>query len=314
MGIKNIIKGLIPKSEKNNKIKSDDSYCYSTIVWNTKDNLIILLSFSEDYFGQIIELQDAMNYTWQGLRSKIVYSSYDEETNKVDDKGYKIWIIHNKYYLLIGGSPLAWEELYMNIHNLGNEALARITSEITNNCCSTDFNHLIDDGILYGFKYDCVEAKYDNNAILDTNETKIYYTNPVTLMNRLPNGFTARDILKFINIKHGNLEYNGLKPIIDIKNASENTFKNSLAYNMYKPLFKDISVKKLSMLLEPLYKQPDDDSIPGDVDDESLDSIFREHYERFSATSDDSIHYEDIDEELEDDEESENMRPEDIIE
>ena len=34
------------------------------------------------------------------------------------------------------------------------------------------------------------------------------------------------------------------------------------------------------MLLEPLYKQPDDDSIPGDVSDESLDEIFREKYER----------------------------------
>lgn len=65
------------------------------------------------------------------------------------------------------------------------------------------------------------------------------------------------------------------------------------------------------MLTEPLYKQPDDDSIPGDVSDEALDEIFREHYERFSAVADDNIQYEDIDEEIADDEESENMREED---
>ena len=51
------------------------------------------------------------------------------------------------------------------------------------------------------------------------------------------------------------------------------------------------------MLIKPRCLQiDDDDGIPGDISDESLHEIFKEEYERFSAISDDSIHYKDIDE------------------
>ena len=150
MQIKNIFNKLI---KRKNKIESDDSYCYSKIIWNTPDNLIMLISFTENYFEQIIDIQDAINYTWQGLCSKIIYSSYDEEITKEDENGNKIdeLIIHKKHYMLIGGDPLAWQELYMNIHDLGNSILEKITIEIKNNCDPTYFRNLIDDGVLYDF-------------------------------------------------------------------------------------------------------------------------------------------------------------------
>ena len=304
MIFKKFLNKIIKSKNTPNKIESDDSYCYSKLIWNNHNNLIILISFTEDYFEQIIDIQDAINNV-SGLYSKIVYSSYDEKTDKQDEDGNDIWIIHKKHYILIGGSPSAWEELYMNIHDLGNEALSKITDEIIHNCDPAYFETLINDGILYGFSeehtgYVPVETEYGT-----------LYTNPTVLINNLPNGFTGRDLLKFIKIFMSNVEFNAYDFLTSIIAMSNDEFKKCELYNLYNTLIKDPTVEKLKMLTEPLYKQPDDDSIPGDVTDEALDIIFRENYERFSAIVDDNIKYEDIDEEIEDDEESENIREED---
>ena len=311
MGFKNILnKFNFYKSSKNKTESDDSSYCYTNVIWNTIDNLIILISFSEDYFEQIIDIQDAINYTWQGLCGKIVYSSYDEEVTKKDENGNTTTnlIIHKKHYMLIGGNPLAWQELYMNINDLGNEILDKITNEIKHNCNPIYFKNLIDDGVFYDF-HESENGEYPYNIPMETKSGTIY-TNPTILISNLPNAFTGRDILKFIKIysKDKSTGRNALGGIMDIRYMPNNLFKNHELYPLYSALFKDPTVEKLNMLLEPLYKQPDDDSIPGDVSDESLDAIFKEHYERFSAVADDSTEYEDIDEELADDEESENMR------
>ena len=311
MKFKDIFNKLIKKSSESvNKVESDDSYCYSKLIWNTNNNIIILISFTQDYFEQIIDIQDAINYNQKGLCSKIVYSSYDEKTDKQDEDGNDIWVIHKKHYLLIGGSPSAWEELYMNIHDLGNEVLNKISNEIVNNCDPAYFNRLIEDGILFGFS-----EEHTGDIPVET-ENKRFYTNPTILLNELPNGFTGRDLLKFIKIETCTYDINTItnafEEIEDIYSLYSNErFKNHELYPLYDALIKDPTVEKLKMLTEPLYKQPDDDSIPGDVSDESLDELFREHYERFSAIADDSIQYEDIDEEIADDEESENIREED---
>lgn len=288
----------LSKMHKGNKkkIESDNSYCYSNIIWNTKNNLIILISFTENYFEQIIEIQDAINCT--NLCSKIVYSSYDEKTDKKDEDGDDVWIIHKKYYLLIGGDTISWQELYMNIHDLGNEVLSKITDEILNNCNSAHFKKLLNDGILHGF------TEHPNEDTPVEAITGHTYTNPEVLIKYLPNGFTGKDIIKFIKIydKNGVFRSTAYSEILNI-NFSNYELANYEFYPLYAALFKNPTIEGLKMVLEPLYKQPDDDSIPGDVSDESLDEIFRERYERFSAISDDNIHYEDIDEELLDDEE-----------
>ena len=313
MSLKKVLDKIKFRKLNKNKTNANNSYCYTNVVWNTENNLIILVSFSEDYFGQIIELQDAINYTWQGLKSKIVYSSYDEEVTRKDENGksFTDLLIHKKYYMLIGGSPLAWQELYMNIHDLGNEVLGKITNEIINNCDSDYFRNLIDDGVFNNF-YKNENILYDIPLVTKNNLT---YTNPVSLIERLPNGFTGKDILKFINIYNsdGSLGFNAYGYIINLKYMPNALFKNHDLYPLYSALFKNVTIEKLNMVLEPLYKQPDDDSIPGDITDEALDEIFREHYERFSAVSDNNIEYEDIDEVLEEDEETENMRDEDKL-
>lgn len=315
MRLKNILnkfKFYKPKDNKN-IVESDDVYCRAQIIWKTEDNIIMLLSFTEEYFSQIIEIQDAINYTWQRLCSKIVYSSYDEETTKEDEDGNIIntLIIHKKHYMLIGGTPLAWQGLYMNIHDLGNDVLSRITNEIIHNCDAVYFKNLIDDGVLYGF---AENAYYIYNKPKETKNGSTY-TDPEVLISKLPSGFTGRDLLKFIKVysRDKSTRRNALSSILDLRYMPNALFKNHDLFPLYSILFKDPTIEKLNMLLEPLYKQPDDDSIPGDVSDESLDEIFRERYEKFSAVADDTTHYEDIDEELDDDEESENMREGDKI-
>ena len=300
MKLKNIFNGFF--KNKNEKIESNDSYCHTNIIWNCPDNLIILLSFTENHFGDIIELQDAIKLC-NNLNSKIVYSSYDEEIERVDKDGSTKTelLIHKKYYLLIGGEPSRWENLYENIHNLGNNVLAKITNEITNNCNPADFKHLINDGVLNEFNN--AQNNIDTPVKLDNGWE---YTDPVVLLSRLPNGFTGRDIIKFIKIinKKGVVQiYDAYNKIRQIGFMHNDQFEKNHLYPLYAALFKNPTVEKLNLLLEPLYKQPDDDSIPGDISDESLDEIFREHYERFSAVADDSTQYEDIDEELADEEE-----------
>ena len=310
MSIKNVLNKL--KLRKVNKMNSDESYCYTKIVWNEPNNLIMLISFSADYFESITEIQDAIIET-RNLQSKIVYSSYDEEITKKDEDDNIImnWITHKKYYLLIGGSTGAWERLYMNIHNLGNEVLNRITSEIKNNCDPTYFAIIIDDGVIHNFNNK--QYSYDTPIVLYNS----YCTDPACLLKRLPYGFTGKDILKFIKIKkeddHLTFYSNAYSELLDICRLTNETFKHHNYYDLFATLFKDPTVEKLNMLLGPVYKQVDDDSIPGDVSDESLDELFKVQYERFSAVTDDSIHYEDIDEVLEDDDESENMREGDKI-
>lgn len=299
MKLRNIFKRL---AKKKSVVESDNSYCYSQIVWNTNDNLIILLSFSKDYFDQIIEIQDAVNHVGQGLSSKVVFSSYDEEVDITDENGKpaKDLIIHNKYYILIGGSPSAWEELYMNIHNLGNDALSRITDEITNNCNADNFKNLVEDGILFNF---AKEDKFNYN-IPKQSKNGSAYTDPEVLMKALPIGFTGRDVIKFILIFSPNRasSYNGSLAMLNVRHMPNSLFKSHDLYPLFSALFNEPTVEKINMYLEPLYKQPDDDTIPGDISDEKLDELFREYYDRFSAIADDSIQYEDIDEVLSDDE------------
>lgn len=322
MGLKNILnkifksKGSNLPSEDYSKFKlvSNDTYCYSNIIWNSAENLIILLSFSEDFFSEIIDLQDAIINSDKGLISKIVYSSYDEETDQKDADGNSLWIIHKKYYMLIGGHPTSWQNIFTNINDLSKNILFKISDEIENNCRAIHFETVINDGILTGFKYDTEKPPYDKLKVTDSKKSS--YTDPEVLLSRLPNGFTGRDLLKFIKVygEYSN-DSDAFSELYYIYGMDDNMFKNTYEmYPLYASLFKNPTVSRLKMLLDPLYKQPDDDDIAGNIDDESLDAIFREHYERFSAVADSSIHYEDIDEQLAEDEESENMREDDKYE
>ena len=126
-----IFKAVIKNSLSNKKLLEPSKI--RTLILDLYEVIKLVPNY---YFEQIIDIQDSIIYTsaWGKLRSKIIYSSYDEKTDKKDEYGNDVWIIHKKYYMLIGGNPLGWQNLYMNIHDLGNEILRKITDEIINNC------------------------------------------------------------------------------------------------------------------------------------------------------------------------------------
>jgi len=325
MSIKNILNKIFKKSESevssdiniknpkgnNIKIVNTDSYCYSNIIWNSENYLIMLLSFSKDYFSHVIELQDAIHASVCDIISKVLHSSYEENTGRFDPDGDEILIIHEKHYLLIGGTPEEWESIYMHIDNLSNNVLNKISDEIANNCYSKHFKNLIKDGIISRFEFhNHAPDNYDKLKYIE--DTQYTYADPEIIMSRLPNGFTGKDILKFIKIFSYNAYYsNALYELACLTDLNDEDFVKSKFYPIYETLFKNPKPKKLKVVFEPVYKQPDDDSIAGDIDDESLDTIFREHYERFSALADEAIHYEDIDEQIEIDDEE--LQSEDIL-
>lgn len=306
MSLKSFISNLFSSKNKVNKVKSKDSYCYSDIIWNDEDNLIILISYSEDYNESVIEILDAANQFHSRLLTKVVFSSYDEETDKKDEDGNTIWIIHEKRYLLIGGPVREWNSLYFSISTLSNPILDKISGEIVNNCSARDFEYLINDRILSDFKYSKIKPfTYDKPSVYMNCKT----SNIDTIIQRLPNAFKSRDIIKFIIVNKPNVVISLYDVIFEIQHMSEEKFRDTVYYNIFKHLFKtDPTIEKITEFTQPLYKQADmdDDFIPGDISDESLDEIFRKDYERFSAVRDDDISFNDIDEILADDDENMN--------
>jgi len=307
---------LIKKfSLKRAKIESKDSYCYCNTIWNTEDNLVMLISYTPDYFEDVIELQEAiMGVHWcRNMRCKSLFSSYDEETDMKDDNGKPIWIIHKKYYLLIGGDLAGWKNMYNNIRNISNSILEKISLEIAEHCSNKQFESLIDDHIIRRrFKYNNIKPKFD----VQVTRLDYAYTDPLVLMENLPKGFSIIDISNFIIVENKNDVTS--KPLYDLlKDCAESGYmpdKYDIEYHIIEKMTDEPIDRIIDIILEPLYRQPsvdDDDFNVGKMPDDKLDDIFKQQYERFSIADDDVI-YEDIDERLEDDEETENMRPEDM--
>lgn len=272
-----MVKKILNKIKNNIMTKKySNKFCYSNIIWNSKDNLIILLSFTTDYISEAMELQEAISAT--ELNEKLIYYS----DNNID-----------KYYLLIGGAPSFWQNLYMNMHNLGNKLLHIITDEIINNCDEKDFFLLIHDNIMHNFKYN---ISYDENIIIND----ISYNDINKIILKLPKSFKIKDILKFININDNGSIHNAYDTIKILKdNMSESEFKSSSIFKFYSIIINNVTIEKLLYYIQPLYKQNYDNSeelIESGIEDKDIDEIFKEYYEKFIGVADDNIYYKDIDE------------------
>ena len=301
MKIMNKVKSLISnktKQEQNFK-ETDDNITYSKLIYNTPQYIIILVSFcSKDYIN-VISILDAIRED-NTILHRIIYSTYTENFKDYENESFELETPIN--YLLIGGTIKEWVSLYNNIDDLNNDVLKLISEEIINNCSKSDFAELFNNGIFESYRGKDKNINYDKDAILE-GEWRSYkpaeYTNINTILSRLPSSINGKDILKFIRIRYNDKEYDtDLKlEIHRLPKVDDEYFKNHALYPLYSKLIKSPTMDKLSMLIKPRCLQiDDDDGIPGDISDESLHEIFKEEYERFSAISDDSIHYKDIDE------------------
>ena len=86
---------------------------------------------------------------------------------------------------------------------------------------------------------------------------------------------------------------------------------------LYSSIIKNPCIENLSAVTKPIYLRSDEDEedeLTADLPIEALDEIFQQEYDRFvNPTADAGVEYEDIDERLGDDEETENMRKADMI-
>lgn len=312
MGLFKFLKKSIDNKNKNNIIKDDSSYVNTQVIYNAANNLIILFSFSKNYFFDAIEFLSSLNGI-NNINVKFIHSSYEEG---IDEN----IIIHDKYYILIGGNSSAYCEIYNKIDNIANEFLTCLSLEICNHRPYTEFKSL-DSSIFFQnqFKYKNTIPVYDEPTYYKKDLYKYIDKNALIMsddikhiMSRLPSGFTGQNLLKFVYCYMYNFidrdneiisAYDFLSNVYsDNKSISD---KYKLLMDAYGDLFKSFtsnpSDNVYKNFIGPQYLVQDDDSIPGDVSDESLDEIFRQQYDRFNAIKSNDVVYEDIDEELAED-------------
>lgn len=287
---------IFKKLFKNKKNIMDENFCYSDIIWYSKDNLIILLSFTKEYFRDIIELQEAISYT--DLKEKIIFSSYDEE---LEDETI---LSHERNYMLISGNTDEWAKLFTKI-DISNKCLGILSKEISNNCYFESFDKLIEDSIIKKFKYNNSDntPQYNNNMRSKSlNGNTVLFNDPKYILDKLPVSITGKDLFHIIKVSPYKDYWCSPYKILETYGA-ESVFKNESLMEVFNLLMNKPSLENLKLITRPLYFQPDDDTFPGSIDDDALDDIFKENYEKFSALIDDNNEYEDIDEILSEDEE-----------
>ena len=296
-GIKAAFKAAKDKLTNIVRVNNEDSYVHTEVIYNTGSNFIVFISFSEDKLADMVEFLEACK---QSVDLKIAYDhlEYEEHTDKTDENGDIITVIHKKYYLLIGGKPVDYIAIYHNSANLANDILLAISKEIANCRDSMEFETLIKDGIFNGFtfKYQGVMPEYDEYVRV----SKCHYDNVSFILERLPHCFTGSDLVKFVNCYDSDFNstsaYDMLAKAYLRNNDRYKDLIETVFSKMFEELFGDPSEEIYMNLLGPRYLIVDSNGLPGDKKPEELDEIFREEYEKFNAIMDLSIDYENIDE------------------
>lgn len=293
--------------KKDNRKYSEDSFLRTDVIYNTERNIIILVSFTDDYISTVLEFVSSC--TLSNIKTKLLQTSYDEVLDELDEDGNEKIISHLKNYLLIGGEPKNYYNIYNNI-SLSNELLHEVTMHLYNCEQSTieERDILIKNNILNKSLFN-VSTKYDEYKSLSAG---IFYDAAKTILNRLPDGFNTLDIIDFVNVFY-------YKKIILEMNEKQNicvsySFKEIpdviVDLDKYVKILDGIvehpSVELLKKLSMPLYMQEDlsDEIISGSLSDQNLDELFLQKYETFRGIADEEVEYEElVDEILEDDEE-----------
>lgn len=320
VSLKTVFKKL--KEVHNDKIQS-------RVIYNTKQNFIILISFGNTYFYSVLEFISGVNSMHEKNGMEVILSHTATEVEQTEDEdNYSkkpIEMINDRYYLLISGTTKQYQRLF-DIVPQSNDVLKVITNDIYHCCCSTDFDYLIELGVLNlnRFKY--------QNIVPDTyDEYKSYYSCLTVngeyddfdkIMLRLPALFSAIDVAKIINVYpkiNGESVITNIPQLIDWLNgkqekkscvnftalSSEDGLKT---YECLKePLLSHIipnpDLDILSVISAPVFMREDlteEDRINGDIPVEKMDELFQQDYDRFTQPTADYTEggYELIDEQL----------------
>ena len=281
----NFIKKLFSKN-KNNYI--DENVLYSSIIYNTRKSIIVLFSYTEPYFYSMIEFITACSKV--ELRTISTQIDFETDPEEPDvDKEFVIKpekILKQRQYVICSGPINKYVDLYKNL-DLGNEILISLQEEIYEKVNSVAFGSLINDGILDKSKFKYIDYKTTNyDAGISIRGINIVNTS--VLKRRLPNGFSIRDILYILT---SDTSY--FMDMIEI-------FTDDEILTVVEPIIGSKDINKFRYIVNtPKYLLDDEYGFIGDIEDETLDDIFKEKYNRFNAI--DEVVYMDIDEALSDD-------------
>lgn len=304
----NLLKGKFKANNENIAVE-DDSKLYTEVIYNTLNNFIILISYSNDYFYQMIEFLDACNTA--GLKFITMQSSFDsdieQEESENEEKEFAIRpekIQHQRQYVILSGAIYNYSGIYHCIDALSNDILLAVQDDLYNNCSSSYFATQIKDGVLdiNKFEYKKIAPQYDKQIRVNSKQfdKTFVFNDAAKILSKIPSGFMEKDILQIIRCcTDDDLTYNGslLKLLQDQWNANRcNAQFMSEFSKMYSSITGELNETKIKRLLfTPKYLLQDDDMFIGDVDDERLDELFRQKYDRFTGLAA-SVEYQDIDE------------------
>lgn len=291
-----MFKNLFKKKRKTIKVTDENYIRTKTIYNNGDDNLILLISFTNNYLYQVVEFLTTANE----LCTKFVDTNLLKEDE--DENSRLVNIIHDRYYLLIGGNSEAYKTLFTKTNNLSNEILDAIIPELYDNFTSYSFNELIEDGILSPLFMD-----YEKHSKLLTffyGDHTIKIDDINSIVKNLPSCFSAAELLKYIKV----YDFTAANTLIELLQVIEDEGEKTIQYfestgfpELFKKILRNPTMEDILMLKEPLYKiDLDDEYVFGDLPEYELDDIFKKEYERFSGIISDNIEYVDIDEVLPD--------------
>ena len=335
MSLINKIKSMVSSSSNNNdftdkKEENIDFFLNTLVVYNSKRKLIILVSYTQNYFNDVIEFLTACQRV--NIKYATQQSAYTESSNNIEDDDYSLkpLIKHRRYYLLISGEIDRYISIYKNI-DLENAILKAISKEIYNCRAGVTFKELIDIGVLENNFLSNVQAKYDNPRTvfyenIDEISTNIEYDDIIKIRDNIPACFTIIDLTYLIDFYEDN-PTNKSKPIpLSIREVislgkqmrEKHPHRRSPSVEVLINAFTDtkfikepITEEIIFSLINPKYMQIDDEDMIGNLADDQLDQIFREQYEKFSAIYNPMMEFTSIDEEISRDIEPENEEMED---
>lgn len=281
-----MLSGLKKLFKKQKNVTSNDEYVKSKVIYNTSLKLMILVSFTEEYFYDAIEFCSAC--TNSGVKTKLAQSSYEEETT--DKDGNKTIIYHPKYYLLVSSYPGHYGVIFGKIA-LSNNILKSIKDDLTNtiscteiDICSNVFNYYILDKD--EFKKD--DIKYDDLIThINTQCDNIPY-----IMNQLPSSFSLADMIDVFEVY---LEDGRIRTLREAYKYDQKAIIHFL-----RMLNNNLSTDTIQMLINSpvIAIDLDDDDINGYMSDEDIDTIFKQDYDKFVGITDEEIAYDELADEI----------------
>lgn len=290
----------------------------SMVLYNTHDNLIILIQYGYNDFYNAIKFIDACYKA--GLNIELSYHKATEEDNSKEIKPHSPEkVIQYTFYIIVYGSTDKYAKIF-DYEVISNTILKSIINDIYNSCDSVLFENLISYGVLSRnkFKYNGIRPQYDEYKTVSNPMKKdpLQYDDIKTIISRIPVSFLDLDIFKMINIYDGNRTITAYQLIDTLLNnpiTSEND--NAYDYNIYKILSKPLygtvlsseyynDINLMSIITSPVYLKQnleDVDYMSYDLSYDDLDQIFQQKYDRFNITTSDNMKfYKNLDENVSD--------------